>query len=95
MDFANLAIAPVAAVVAAVALIMALVMKRYREPRSILIALLVALVINAIMFEPWYYAGWKPILTEYVLLSALGFCIGSLAVLAPTKAIGALRRHST
>lgn len=95
MDFASLAIAPVAAVVTAVALIIALVMKRYREPRSILIALLAALVINAIVFEPWNYAGWKPILTEYALLSTLGFCIGSLVVLAPTKVISALREYST
>lgn len=95
MDFASLAIAPIAAVVAAVTLIVALVIKRYREPRSVLIALLAALVINAVVFEPWYYAGWKLILTEYALLSTLGFCIGSFAVLAPIKMISALRRHST
>ncbi len=95
MDFTSLAIAPVAAVFAAVALTIALVMKRYGEPRSILIALLAALVMNAAVFEPWYYPGWKQIFTEYVLLSTLGFCIGSLVVLAPTKVISALRRHST
>ena len=95
MDFTSLAIAPVAAAVTAVALIIALITKRYREPRSLLIAFWAALVINAVLFEPWYYVGWKPMVAAYGLLSILGFCIGSLAVLAPAKMIAALRRRST
>lgn len=95
MDFSNLAIAPIAGLGTAATLVVAYIAKRYREPRSLLTALLAAFTLNTFVFEPWHYLGWKPLLTEFVLLSMLGFCIGSLTVLVPAKAIAALRRHPT
>lgn len=95
MDFTSLAVTPIAALATVVALIAAFAINRYREPQSLLTALLAAFAINAIVFEPWHYVGWKALLVEYGLLSTLGFCIGSILVLVPVKTITALRRHST
>lgn len=88
MDFSILLVAPIAAFIAAVTLAAVIIARKYREPRSLLMALLAAFAVNAVLFEPWHYLGWH--LTGYGLLTLLGFCLGSLLVLVPAKTIMAL-----
>ena len=65
--------------------------KRYREPRSLIVAMLLSFIVNAVIFQPWHYVGWEPLLAQFGLLTTFGFCLGSLVVLVPAKAISAMR----
>jgi len=53
--------------------------------------MLLSFIVNAVIFQPWHYVGWEPLLAQFGLLTTFGFCLGSLVVLVPAKAISAMR----
>lgn len=94
VDFTNLLLAPLAAVVSVLVVIVSLWIRARFEHRALALAFAMSLFLNALIVQPWYYttvAAFIEGVGALVVWTILGFALGALVGLLIVKATRYLR----
>ena len=94
MDFTNLLLAPIAAVISIAVIALAVLMRPQSEERALIPAFVASLLASLLLTQPWGYTSWVAFqegMTATLIFSGLGFALGALFSLVLIKVLRFIR----
>jgi len=94
MDFTNLVLAPLAAIISALVIFVSVLIRPCSEDRALLPAFAASILTNLLMIRPWGYLKWAAFregMAALLIFSTLGFAIGALISLLMVKGLRFVR----
>lgn len=95
MDFTNLVIAPLAAIITTFVVFMSVLIRRGSEDRALLPAFVASILLAGLILEPWGYLNRRAFVEGMEALSifgTIGFCVGALFSLVIVKSLRFARK---
>lgn len=94
MDFTNLVIAPLAALVTFVAVCGSVLVRPLSEDKSLIWAYAASLLLASVVVQPWYFTSQRAMidgLLGLLMMSTFGFAVGAFLALIIVKGGRALK----
>ena len=94
MDFSNLLLAPMAAIISIAVIALAVLMRPRSEERALVPAFVASLLASLMFTQPWGYTslvGLREGMTATLIFTGLGFALGALFALILIKVLRFIR----
>jgi hypothetical protein len=94
MEFTNLLLAPLSAVISALVILLSAFVRPRSEERALIPAAALAVSTSIILIQPWGYRTWAGVgegLAALLLFSTVGFALGALFALVLVKGLRFIR----